>query len=29
MITKDIEIVKSIFELLQSGVVEDYDAFRY
>jgi len=29
MITKDIEIVKSIFELLQSGIVEDYDAFRY
>lgn len=29
MITEDIEIVKKIFELIQSGIVEGYDAFRY
>jgi hypothetical protein len=29
MITKDMGIVKRIFELLQSGIVEYYDAFRY
>lgn len=29
MITEDIEIVKNIFELIQSGIVEGYDAFRY
>ena len=29
MITEDIEIVEKIFELIQSGIVEGYDAFRY
>lgn len=29
MINEDIEIVKNMFALIQSGIVEDYDAFRY
>ncbi len=29
MITEDIEIVKNIFALIQSGIVEGYDAFRF
>ncbi|GLO63614.1 hypothetical protein MACH09_41220 [Vibrio sp. MACH09] len=29
MITKDIEIVKNIFSLLDEGIVNGYDSFRY
>lgn len=29
MIIEDIEVVKNIFALIQSGIVEDYDASRY
>ncbi|POA22578.1 MULTISPECIES: hypothetical protein [unclassified Pseudomonas] len=29
MITEDFELVKSIFELVETGIVHGYDAFRY
>ncbi|RBH59139.1 MULTISPECIES: hypothetical protein [Pseudomonas] len=29
MVTEDLELVKQIFALLESGIVNGYDAFRY
>lgn len=29
MITEDVRVIEDIFALIQSGIVEDYDTFRY
>ncbi|NWB51288.1 hypothetical protein [Pseudomonas gingeri] len=29
MVAEDIELTKQIFSLIESGIVHDYDAFRY
>ncbi|WP_248768909.1 hypothetical protein [Pseudomonas sp. MWU12-2345] len=29
MVTEDLELVKQIFSLVESGIVSGYDAFRY
>ena len=29
MITEDFELVKEIFQIVEAGIVQGYDAFRY
>ncbi len=29
MVTEDLELTKQIFSLIESGIVNGYDAFRY